>query len=194
MNCIRIKYCCAPADVSTFGLGASLSRPLFNNSEHLVGTVEKTLSILGFEDQKTDCLPPTKRKVIKTIYILVVRKLFILFLSLQLSITEYRQRKKLVTSDKSNDDQMHEESMSQSPTQNLRHRSDSVSSATSFLSSDDDLNPTEMSTKCKLKCNLRKARQSVINGCRRNLQLKCIFSLRSYFGVQMRTDRVGEAA
>lgn len=37
---------------------------LFSNSEHLVGTVEKTLSILGYEDKKPENITPAKRKVI----------------------------------------------------------------------------------------------------------------------------------
>lgn len=36
---------------------------LFSNSEHLVGTVEKTLSFLGFEDRKMENHLPAKRKV-----------------------------------------------------------------------------------------------------------------------------------
>lgn len=36
---------------------------IFSNSDHLVGTVEKTLSILGFEDRKPEPITPAKRKV-----------------------------------------------------------------------------------------------------------------------------------
>lgn len=37
---------------------------LLTNSEHLVGTVEKTLSFLGYEDRKPESITPAKRKVI----------------------------------------------------------------------------------------------------------------------------------
>lgn len=37
--------------------------PLFTNSEHLVGTVEKTLSMLGFEERRPEQITPAKRKV-----------------------------------------------------------------------------------------------------------------------------------
>lgn len=40
---------------------------LFTNSEHLVGTVEKTLSFLGYEDKKPENITPAKRKVIQKI-------------------------------------------------------------------------------------------------------------------------------
>lgn len=39
------------------------SAGLFTNSEHLVGTVEKTLSFLGYEDRKPESITPAKRKV-----------------------------------------------------------------------------------------------------------------------------------
>lgn len=47
-------------------LDRTLSRDegsLFANSDHLVGTVEKTLSIFGFKNAKPDSITPTKRKV-----------------------------------------------------------------------------------------------------------------------------------
>lgn len=63
-------------DTLSFGclMDPRLRNHNFTNSEHLVGTVEKTLSILGFEERKPEVVPPIRRK---------------------LSITEYRQRKKL---------------------------------------------------------------------------------------------------
>ena len=36
---------------------------MFSNSDHLVGTVEKTLSIFGFEERKPEPITPAKRKV-----------------------------------------------------------------------------------------------------------------------------------
>lgn len=36
----------------------------FNNCDHLVGTVEKTLCLLGFEERRPETITPTKRKVI----------------------------------------------------------------------------------------------------------------------------------
>lgn len=44
----------------------SRDRPtsLFSSSDHLVGTVEKTLSFLGFDDKKTEQVTPAKRKVL----------------------------------------------------------------------------------------------------------------------------------
>lgn len=57
-----------PNDVTTMGclmdprLSRNRSGGLFSNSEHLVGTVEKTLSFLGFEDRKVE-QTPAKRKV-----------------------------------------------------------------------------------------------------------------------------------
>lgn len=36
---------------------------LFTSSEHLVGTVEKTLSIFGFKNTKPEVTTPAKRKV-----------------------------------------------------------------------------------------------------------------------------------
>lgn len=36
---------------------------IFSNSEHLLGTVERTLSILGFEERKPEAITPAKRKV-----------------------------------------------------------------------------------------------------------------------------------
>ncbi|XP_066157225.1 microtubule-associated protein 1B isoform X1 [Euwallacea fornicatus] len=56
---------------------------MFSSSEHLIGTVEKTLSMFGFTSDKSEVSTPEKKKV-------------------KLSITEYRQRKKL-TSDKTDD-------------------------------------------------------------------------------------------
>lgn len=71
----------------------------------------------------------------------------------QLSITEYRQRKKLNNNDKSvddgvNDEQEQENNLSQSPKPS-RQRSNSTSSATSFASSDDDMHVPEMTEKGK---------------------------------------------
>lgn len=52
-------------DTLSFGclMDPRLRNHNFTNSEHLVGTVEKTLSILGFEDRKPEIIPPTRRKV-----------------------------------------------------------------------------------------------------------------------------------
>ncbi|KAF2902327.1 hypothetical protein ILUMI_03865, partial [Ignelater luminosus] len=138
-------------------LDPRLARPIFNNSEHLVATVEKNLSILGFEDQKTENVPPIKRK---------------------LSITEYRQRKQLTVSEKIAEEPATEENTSsQSPPQKLRPRSDSASSATSFMSSDDEIvPPPDLSGKALSAFNsepteLEKQRESV------SLRLKKAFGL-----------------
>lgn len=129
-----MKYKCIAQNTTKFsvlfaeiiGIPTTLSdprlgrdRPLFATSEQLVGTVEKTLSFLGFEDKKPEAITPTKRK---------------------LSITEYLQRKKVTSSDKSDDQNCMEENnctMSQSP-KPMRNRSNSSSSNTSLASSDDD--------------------------------------------------------
>lgn len=69
---------------------------------------------------------------------------------LQLSITEYRQRKKLNNNDKTVDDGVNDEqeNLSQSPKPS-RQRSNSTSSATSFASSDDDMHVPELTEKGK---------------------------------------------
>uniref|UniRef100_A0A1Y1NA62 SET domain-containing protein n=1 Tax=Photinus pyralis TaxID=7054 RepID=A0A1Y1NA62_PHOPY len=136
-------------------LDPRLSRPLFNTSEHLVATVEKNLSILGFED-KTTHAAPIKRK---------------------LSITEYRQRKQLTLNEKLVDEAVSEENTSsQSPPLKLRTRSDSNSSATSFASSDEEFRPPELTQKALSAFNsepteLEKQRESV------SLRLKKAFGL-----------------
>ncbi|KAG5888094.1 hypothetical protein JTB14_021895 [Gonioctena quinquepunctata] len=103
---------------------------MFNTD--LVGTVEKTLSILGLENSnpQTPVLP--KRK---------------------LSITEYRQRKKLNVNDK-NDEMMEpeqssleENNSSESFRVTSRLRSASASSSTSLSSSDDEAAPADLITK-----------------------------------------------
>nr|CAH7745442.1 unnamed protein product [Callosobruchus chinensis] len=105
----------------------------------LVGTVEKTLSILGFENEKEEKSDTPKRKV-------------------KLSITEYRQRKKLTTNDKGGDqDHDHEqtsmeennssESFKVSTTPIPRSRAGSTSSSTSLTSSDDDMPLSELPVK-----------------------------------------------
>lgn len=110
-----------------------------------MATVEKNLSILGFEDQKTENVPPIKRKVSGEIYKL---QCVIHVCLLQLSITEYRQRKQLTVSEKIAEEPTTEENTSsQSPPQKLRPRSDSASSATSFMSSDDEITPPDLSGK-----------------------------------------------
>ncbi|XP_018575451.1 uncharacterized protein LOC108914194 isoform X2 [Anoplophora glabripennis] len=98
---------------------------MFSNND-LVGTVEKTLSILGFEENKPDTTLP-KRK---------------------LSITEYRQRKKLNVNDKSDDHEQEPEQMSTEENNSSesfkitsRLRSGSTSSSTSLTSSDDEISP-----------------------------------------------------
>lgn len=97
---------------------------LFSSSEHLVGTVEKTLSILGFENARTEMNTPAKRK---------------------LSITEYRQRKKL-NIDKSDEQDNEHESHSHDDNNSSesfkaeiapKPRSRSSSSSSSFSSSDE---------------------------------------------------------
>ncbi|XP_064211285.1 uncharacterized protein upSET isoform X2 [Tribolium castaneum] len=98
---------------------------IFSNSDHLVGTVEKTLSILGFEERKPEPITPAKRK---------------------LSITEYRQRKKLNNNDKTSMDEpvSTEENNSSESFKPMRPRSDSMSSSTSITSSDDEAPAIEM--------------------------------------------------
>nr|XP_008192438.1 PREDICTED: uncharacterized protein LOC103312751 [Tribolium castaneum] len=101
---------------------------IFSNSDHLVGTVEKTLSILGFEERKPEPITPAKRK---------------------LSITEYRQRKKLNNNDKTSMDEpvSTEENNSSESFKPMRPRSDSMSSSTSITSSDDEAPAIEMTGK-----------------------------------------------
>ena len=41
-------------------------QPLIANSDHLVGTVERTLSFLGYDDKKPEIITPAKRKVRST--------------------------------------------------------------------------------------------------------------------------------
>ncbi|CAH1099752.1 unnamed protein product [Psylliodes chrysocephalus] len=101
----------------------------------LVGTVEKTLSILGLENTETRKPEPTtpKRKV-------------------KLSITEYRQRKKLNVEEKSEEHETEpvsteENNSSESFKMATRHRSASASSSTSLTSSDDDVCTPEIVVK-----------------------------------------------
>lgn len=101
------------------------NRPLFSNSEHLVGTVEKTLSFLGYGDKKPESVTPTKRK---------------------LSITEYRQRKKLNINEKSSEEASNVEESNSNTSQSpkpIRNRSNSSSSVTSLASSDDEVPASE---------------------------------------------------
>lgn len=111
---------------------------IFSNSEHLLGTVERTLSILGFEERKPEAITPAKRKVLYFLTV-CVHKLIEL---LQLSITEYRQRKKLNNNDKLLDEPEPEHMSTEENTSEsfkpLRQRSDSTSSCTSVTSSDDE--------------------------------------------------------
>ncbi|KAK9877038.1 hypothetical protein WA026_016065 [Henosepilachna vigintioctopunctata] len=135
----EFSQCIVPASVSevaqrpdTLTFGCLMDprlrnhHPIFTNSEHLVGTVEKTLSILGFEDRKPEAITPAKRK---------------------LSITEYRQRKKLnnnetndksdemcISEDLANDENNSSESLKMSCRQRLNSTSSSCS-----ISSDDEL-------------------------------------------------------
>ncbi|KAI4460800.1 upset isoform a [Holotrichia oblita] len=126
-----------------------------SNSEHLVGTVEKTLSFLGFDDKKTEQVTPAKRK---------------------LSITEYRQRKKLNNNEKSNEEgAMEESNLSQSP-KPIRNRSNSSSSASSCATSDDEPPPVETTGKVLSAFNsepteLERQRENV------SLRLKKAFGL-----------------
>ncbi|KRT80386.1 hypothetical protein AMK59_7379, partial [Oryctes borbonicus] len=135
----------------------SRDRPtsLFSNSEHLVGTVEKTLSFLGFDDKKPEQVTPAKRK---------------------LSITEYRQRKKLNNNDKNQEEgTMEESNLSQSP-KLVRNRSNSSSSASSCATSDDEPIPVETAGKVLSAFNsepteLERQRENV------SLRLKKAFGL-----------------
>lgn len=103
------------------------------NSDQLVGTVEKTLSILGFNDRKPDPITPIKRK---------------------LSITEYRQRKKVPANENSDncekedglDECLNEENNSSESFKPCRTRLNSNSTSTS-LSSDDEVAPVEVVAK-----------------------------------------------
>ncbi|KAJ8938709.1 hypothetical protein NQ318_007997 [Aromia moschata] len=97
---------------------------MFSNND-LVGTVEKTLSILGLENSKPEISTIPKKKV-------------------KLSITEYRQRKKLTSSDKNEDHEpeptsTEENNSSESFKVVSRPRSGSTSSSTSLTSSDDEI-------------------------------------------------------
>ncbi|XP_072385367.1 uncharacterized protein upSET isoform X3 [Diabrotica undecimpunctata] len=99
----------------------------------LVGTVEKTLSILGFENTEKHKPEPMlpKRKV-------------------KLSITEYRQRKKITVEEKSTEHEQvstEENNSSESFKVTPRQRSDSASSSTSITSSDDDLSVSDIIVK-----------------------------------------------
>ncbi|KAF5306980.1 hypothetical protein FQR65_LT07203 [Abscondita terminalis] len=135
-------------------LDPRLSRPMFNTSEHLVATVEKNLSILGFEEKVTN-VTPTKRK---------------------LSINEYRQRKQLTLNEKTDEAVSEDNTSSQSPPQKLRTRSSSNSSETSFMSSDEEFKTSELPQKALSAFNsepteLEKQRESV------SLRLKKAFGL-----------------
>ncbi|KAF5298183.1 hypothetical protein FQA39_LY02607 [Lamprigera yunnana] len=136
-------------------LDPRISRPIFSAGDHLVATVEKNLSILGFEE-KAAHIPPAKRK---------------------LSITEYRQRKQLTLNEKLTDEPVCEENtLSQSPPQKLRARSNSNSSETSYLSSDEEFRSNELPSKALSAFNsepteLEKQRESV------SLRLKKAFGL-----------------
>ncbi|KAJ8931904.1 hypothetical protein NQ314_015173, partial [Rhamnusium bicolor] len=105
---------------------------MFSNND-LVGTVEKTLSILGFENSKPEITTLPKRK---------------------LSITEYRQRKKLNNNDKSEEHEQEpehtsteENNSSESFKVTSRLRSGSTSSSTSLTSSDDEMPPSDITAK-----------------------------------------------
>ncbi|KAH1009288.1 hypothetical protein HUJ04_001663 [Dendroctonus ponderosae] len=97
---------------------------MFCNSDHLVGTVEKTLSIFGFQSTRTEMSNPAKRK---------------------LSITEYRQRKKLNTDrsdeqDMENDFQGNDDNNSSESFKNeLSSKPRSRSSSSSSFSSLEDM-------------------------------------------------------
>ncbi|ERL90111.1 hypothetical protein D910_07465 [Dendroctonus ponderosae] len=110
---------------------------MFCNSDHLVGTVEKTLSIFGFQSTRTEMSNPAKRKVM-------------------LSITEYRQRKKLNTDrsdeqDMENDFQGNDDNNSSESFKNeLSSKPRSRSSSTSAFNSE----PTELERQRELS-NLR---------------------------------------
>ncbi|XP_044755691.1 uncharacterized protein LOC123314454 isoform X2 [Coccinella septempunctata] len=124
-------------DTLSFGclMDPRLRNHHFANSEHLVGTVEKTLSILGFEERKPE-VPPIRRK---------------------LSITEYRQRKKLNNNevcDKSEEtgnaeDCVNEENNSSESFQmsSARPRANSPSSSSSSSSDDETSVITELPAK-----------------------------------------------
>ncbi|CAG9857408.1 unnamed protein product [Phyllotreta striolata] len=107
----------------------------FLGTSDLVGTVEKTLSILGL-DNNAKPEPTPKRKV-------------------KLSITEYRQRKKLNVEEKSDEQEteavgMEENNSSESfktTTPTPRPRSASATSDTSATSSDDEVNTPEILVK-----------------------------------------------
>lgn len=95
----------------------------------LVGTVEKQLSIFGLEDRRPENITPAKRK---------------------LSITEYRQRKKMNNNEKAvleTETAMEESNLSQSPKLQARRRSNSSSSVTSFASSDDETRTSDVGDK-----------------------------------------------
>ncbi|KAJ8973338.1 hypothetical protein NQ317_004650 [Molorchus minor] len=99
---------------------------IFSNND-LVGTVEKTLSILGLENNKPEVDTIPKKKV-------------------KLSITEYRQRKKLNINDKSEDHEPEQTSTEENNSSESfkvisRTRSGSTSSSISLTSSDDEIPP-----------------------------------------------------
>ncbi|XP_057663470.1 uncharacterized protein LOC130898292 isoform X1 [Diorhabda carinulata] len=123
---------------SEFGSLSSLDPRLsrenrFLPNTDLVGTVEKTLSILGLENTEK-CRPDPvlpKRKV-------------------KLSITEYRQRKKLNVEEKSEEQEVvstEENNSSESFKVVPRLRSASASSSTSLTSSDDDISTSDIVVK-----------------------------------------------
>ncbi|XP_025831062.1 inactive histone-lysine N-methyltransferase 2E isoform X2 [Agrilus planipennis] len=176
-NCVRLPESqdgsTSPLKVSTVttsnnarlcSMDPRLSRHIFNNSDHLVGTVEKTLSIFGFQDKKPEPILPTKRK---------------------LSITEYRQRKKLTVNEKAEEEKDNAKSKEEdgntgstayTSIPSMRQRSDSTSSATSFMSSDEELHLNELPQKPLSAFNsepteLEKTRESV------SLRLKKAFGL-----------------
>ncbi|KAL3268938.1 hypothetical protein HHI36_008025 [Cryptolaemus montrouzieri] len=95
------------------------NHPLFTNSEQLVGTVEKTLSMLGFEEKKPESITPAKRK---------------------LSITEYRQRKKL------NNNEMHDKSEDASILEDCMNEENNSSESFKLMSSRMRLNSTSSSS------------------------------------------------
>ncbi|XP_060528091.1 uncharacterized protein LOC132703064 [Cylas formicarius] len=112
------------AELASGGGGAG-GGGLFERGDHLVGAVEKTLSIFGFRNEQAEPVTPPKRKV-------------------KLSITEYLQRKKL-NSDKTDEPEPEPESSAEdnsvdvpktgATTPQPRSRSSSFSSS---MSSDED--------------------------------------------------------
>ncbi|CAG9822140.1 unnamed protein product [Phaedon cochleariae] len=125
-----------PVELSRFDPRLSRDSQMFGAHADLVGTVEKTLSILGLENgEKTRvAVPPAPKR--------------------KLSISEYRQRKKLNPNDRSDEaDQeveptsTEENNSSESFKVTARARSVSSSSSTSLSSSDEELLPLDITAK-----------------------------------------------